>query len=628
VSQRETAVREELFRVLAERSGNLVSRLDARGMITYVSGSSQRVLGYTPAEMVGMNGFELTHPDDRDVQRAAFLALVARGQDELPPITSRVRRCDGTYAYLETACYITRDATGELAEIYTCARDVTAQTEAKLALEQSEASLRSMLDAMPEAVVVHDHGTIVTVNRAFVDLLGWDSIDDLVGKHALANVHPDDKDIVLTRLDSTVRHRLSPEHRLVRRDGVAIPVEVTGVPCLYEGRVAALAMVHDLRERKRVEAELAAADRMASLGQLSAAVAHEINNPLTYVLGALELLSRDLPRHVHDAGAATALLARVHDALDGLGRVRDVVRDLHALSTTDDGPTGAIDLHRVLDLAAATADHEIGHRAKLERDDGDIALVAGIEGRLIQVFVNLLVNAAQAIPDGDVAGNEIRIVTRMADAAHVTVEILDSGRGLPPGGDERLFEPFYTTKPGAGTGLGLSISRRIVTSFGGTMVAEPRTPRGACFRVTLPVSTAVPERHAVDVDVPPRTDHARVLFADDEPLICKVAAAALAPLEVIAVTSGREAIARLEQGEAFSAIVCDLQMPDLGGIDVHEWIVKFRPELVSRVLFISGGAFTERARAFLAKSQCRLLRKPFELTAIADAVAEIIASSE
>ncbi len=614
--------------MLAERSGNLVSRLDSRGNITYASGSSQRVLGYSSDEMIGKNGLELTHPDDREAQRAAFLDLVARGRDELPPITSRVRRCDGTYAYLETACYITRDSTGGIAEVYTCARDVTAQTEAKLALERSEASLRSMLDAMPDPVVVHDRGMIVTVNRAFVDLLGWDSIDYFVGKYALANVHPDDKELVLARLESTLRHRRTPEHRLVRRDGVAIPVEVTGVPCLYEGRVAALAMVHDLRERKRVEAELAAADRMASLGQLAAAVAHEINNPLTYVLGALELLRRDLPRHVHDDGAATALLARVHDALDGLGRVRDVVRDLHALSTTDDAPTSAIDLHHVLDLAAATADHEIGHRARLERDDGDIALVAGIEGRLIQVFVNLLVNAAQAIPDGDAAGNEIRITTRMADATHVVVEVLDSGRGLPPGGDERLFEPFYTTKPGAGTGLGLSISRRIVTSFGGTLVAEPRMPHGACFRVTLPVSSAAPERHVVVADAAPETTHARVLFADDEPLICKVAEAALAPHEVVVVTSGREAIARLESSEQFSAIVCDLQMPDLGGIDVHEWITTFRPELAKRVLFISGGAFTERARAFLAKSQCRLLRKPFELTAIADVVAEIIAGSE
>ncbi len=295
-------------------------------------------------------------------------------------------------------------------------------------LGQSESQLRALLDALPEPVVVHERGRIVTANAAFAVLLAIESVDDLVGRFALELVHPDDLELVKTRLDSTLKNRRTPEHRLVDRRGRAIPVEVTGVPFPYGDRVLALAIVHDLRERKRIEAELAAAERLASLGRIASAVGHEINNPLTYLIGALELLRADLAA----LGArGEEVVSRVDIARDGAERIRDIVGDLKALSSPSEGIVAAVDLHRVLETAIATTTHEIAHRAQLVREYGQLQTVSGVERRLVQVFVNLLINAAQSIRDGDVASHEIRVATRMLDATHAMVEVTDSGRGLP-----------------------------------------------------------------------------------------------------------------------------------------------------------------------------------------------------
>lgn len=470
-----------------------------------------------------------------------------------------------------------------------------------------------MLDVLPEPAVVHERGTVLLANAAFAALLECDAPEELVGRGALEFVHPDDRELVLARLDSMRRNRRTPEHRLVGRRGTVIPVEVTGVPFPYAGRVVALATVHDLRERKRIDAELAAADRMATLGRMASAIGHELNNPLTYLIGSLELLLRDRTDLTRSEAGGEQLATRVRDALDGAWRIRDIVRELKSAAITREAPIGPVDLKRVLDVAIATTAHEVQHRARLMRDDADVSPVLGSELWLIQVMMNLLVNAAQAIPDGDASSHEIHVIARQADADRVIVEVLDTGVGFADIDVERMFEPFYTTKAGTGTGLGLSIAHRLVSACGGTLAAEPRMPRGACFRLTLAACGPGCEPRAREWVPSPHLRTARVLFAEDEEMIRRVAPELLEPHEVVAVGSGREAIALLARGDHFDAIVCDLQMPDLGGVDVYEWIAKHRPELATRIAFMTGGAFTERSHRFLAETARPRLEKPLDL---------------
>jgi signal transduction histidine kinase len=234
---------------------------------------------------------------------------------------------------------------------------------------------------------------------------------------------------------------------------------------------------------------LAAADRMAALGTLASGIAHEINNPLTYVMANLQTLVERLPA---SRDAATRELADiVSDALDGAERIRRLVKQVQMVSPGQHEERLAIvALRDVLGSAVALTENLIRHRARLSRDLDQDAYVRGDAERITQLFVNLLMNAAQAIPEGHASENEIRVRIRHRRAQDVAVvEIEDTGVGIPLAVQERIFQPFFTTKPiGQGTGLGLSICRGIVTALGGQISFESDGGRGTTFRVELPTT--------------------------------------------------------------------------------------------------------------------------------------------
>jgi CheY-like chemotaxis protein len=333
------------------------------------------------------------------------------------------------------------------------------------------------------------------------------------------------------------------------------------------------------------------------------------------MLGSIELAHGDLARLTHDvppSESMTRLDRHLATVREGAERVRDIVRDLKLLSVGRDDHVGPVDVEHALDVAAATAHHEIRLRARLVKEYYGVSRALGSEGRLAQVFVNLLVNAAQAIPDGEVNANEIRITTR-EDHRNVVVEIRDTGLGIAEQDLPRIFEPFFTTKAnGIGTGLGLSISHSIVAAHGGRLTAERLSPRGALFRVELrAVHENVAEAPASRA-TPASGPRARVLVVDDEPRVAATIAELLAPHEVTLAHSGREAIAYLDGKTAFDAIVCDLQMNDGTGVDVYEHLVARAPALAHRVIFTTGGPFTRRATDFLDRCPQPVLEKPFD----------------
>lgn len=608
---------EALHRQLAENASDLITLVDARGVITYVSPSVRHLLGYQPEELVGRPFRDISHPDERDDRSADLADLASTSRDARPVLVYRVRRKDGRYVHLESTNTTLRDEHGEFSALLSVTRDVTARIEAEQALERAEDSFRALITALPDPAVVHRDGRIVHANPSMVSLLGWERAEDLVGRDVRSLIHPEDRSLVDRRVAAAPARSRVAEHRIVGRDGQPIDAQVSSIPILFERSVARVAIAQDRRERRRIEAELARAERLASLGRLASAVGHEINNPLTYVLVTLQQLDAAIDDQ--------AVRARIAAVREGAERVRDIVRDLRALSATEldsDADAGS-DLRRVIQLAASTAGHEIRHRARLVIELGPFTSVAGSEGRLVQVFVNLLVNAAQSIPDGNVEENEIRVTSRRV-GANVEIEVHDTGCGVPEGDAPRIFDAFFTTKPASvGTGLGLAIVQRIVTGLGGSITAHSRVPRGSTFRVTLPLrATAEPAPTARRQRQPERP--ARVLFVDDEPHIGRIVTAILAPHDAVVVTSGRQAIELLGRDRAFDAIVCDLQMKDLGGVDVYEWLATNRPELTGRIGFITGGVFTERASAFLQNTNRPCLDKPFDADALCELVERLI----
>ncbi len=387
-----------------------------------------------------------------------------------------------------------------------------------------------------------------------------------------------------------------------------------------------------LREAKelqeRMQRQLILSDRLASVGMLAAGVAHEINNPLAYVVANLDLLAEELKASTH-SGLAPNLREwgdAIREAREGSDRIRKIVRGLKTLSRAEEEQRAVIELRPVLELSINMAFNEIRHRARLVKDYGDTPLVEADEARLGQVFINLIVNAAQAIPEGDSEANEVRIVTSTDALGRAVVDVLDTGPGIPSEALGRVFDPFYTTKPiGVGTGLGLSICHSIVTSLGGEISASNRRGRGARLRVVLAAAQRALERPtAKAAEDSAKAGRAAVLIVDDEASVSMALARALAKHDVTAFTSAKEALERIQAGACFDLILSDLMMPGMSGMEFYDALARERPRVAERMVFMSGGAFTPAARAFLDRVPNERIEKPFNLNTVRELVQKFV----
>jgi signal transduction histidine kinase len=386
-------------------------------------------------------------------------------------------------------------------------------------------------------------------------------------------------------------------------------------------------------ERLKLQEQLLISDRMASVGTLAAGVAHEINNPLAALMANLDFAAEEVtkldqelrtkagpgPGNDPAAGWLATRLGEIEeplrDARESANRVRHIVRDLKIFSRSDDEKRGAIDIRRVLESSIRMAWNEIRHRAQLRKEFADVPAVEGNEGRLGQVFLNLIMNAAQALPEGRADKHEIRIVTRQHDAGNVAIEVHDTGSGIPPSVLPRIFDPFFTTKGvGVGTGLGLAICHRIITGLGGQITVDSQVGKGTVFRAILPVAKGeTVEATPVSV-VAVSGRRGRILVIDDEALLGQSIRRMLtAEHDVLAITSAREGIDRVSRGERFDVILCDVMMPEVSGMDLHAEIVRLAPHQADKIVFMTGGAFTQRARTFLDQARNPRLEKPFDI---------------
>ncbi len=382
------------------------------------------------------------------------------------------------------------------------------------------------------------------------------------------------------------------------------------------------------RERSRAE-RLAHVDRLASLGTMAAGVGHELNNPLTFVIGSIDSVEqqlRELEKEVTE-GRLVELSSRVRDLRAGADRMARIVRSLRVFGHGVDQQPIPLDLRPLLETAVTIAFSEIRHRARLVKDYGDLPLVEGDETRLTQVFVNLLVNAAQAIPLGAPDRHEIRIHTLTDAAGQAVVEVRDDGSGIPDEIQARVFDPFFTTKPvGTGTGLGLFICHGIVEGHNGSIGFETDAGCGTVFRVTLPPTfvqkTAAAPRQRVR---PAGEKRARILVVDDEPLIAAVLLRILAQdHDVTTVESGREALARIVAGERFQLILCDLSMPEITGMELYGELVRLFPDQAARMVFMTGGAFTPDVKLFFQNTQNPCIQKPFEQVTLRSLISTLL----
>ena len=510
-----------------------------------------------------------------------------------------------------------------------CMLTVTERAEASEQLRRSEANFRSLIEQLPTPTLVHRGGTFIHVNPAAVAMLGWDRPDDLIGHAALEFVVVADQELLRNSMLETVRTGASAtvESRMIRRDGTIVCVESKAVLLDYDGEPTHVVLANDLTERRAMFTRMAVADRMLSVGTLAAGVAHEINDPLSYISANLQILASELPKLLYGLGTPRLphdeLESVLADAQEGAHRVSVIVRDLLTLARPEDNATGPVDVVEVLTSSIKMTHNEIRHRARLVQAYADVPPVEANPSRLGQVFLNLLLNAAHAIEDGHVEANEVSVRVH-ADESRVYIEISDTGCGIGASALPRIFDPFFTTKPaGVGVGLGLSICDRIIEAFGGTITVTSRLGFGSTVRVALPTTkrTAAQPAELLAVPAPPPS---RILMIDDEAAVGRAIRLLLAPdHEVVTVTRALEGLAKLEQGEAFDLILCDVMMPEMSGIELYGELRTRFPAYTQRVVFMTGGAFTPQAREALEELGVPRLEKPFSEGVLREAIARV-----
>lgn len=497
--------------------------------------------------------------------------------------------------------------------------DVTDAAATRRALDRSRRELTSLVERLPVGVFLERDGKIVYANPELARCCGLYCATDLIG------VPPSD---IFKEPQTAETFSANREWFYLRPDGrEVVLVTSSRREVEFEGHAAGLVAVTDHTELRAMRSRLMQADRLASVGLLAAGVAHEVNNPLSFVVASMEAMTEALHSRPVDEDLLTQSLA---DARVGAHRVRQVVRDLKTFSHArlDPERSTPIDVNLLLDSSSTMVQNEIRHRARLVKCYGRPPLVLANEARLGQVFLNLLVNATQALPEGHVDTNVIRIATSMTADGHACIEVSDTGTGMNQAALDRIFEPFFTTKAdGLGTGLGLAICRTSVEAMGGTIEASNLPTRGASFRITLPcyVPASGPAANPPAAPAPKTGKRGRVLVVDDEAVIARSLGRMLGKEhDVTTFTDGRDLLVRCRNGERFDVILCDLMMPEVTGMDLHEILHSVDPSQAKKMVFLTGGAFTAKAAAFLEKTEHPWIEKPYDAERVRSIVRTLV----
>jgi PAS domain S-box-containing protein len=521
---------------------------------------------------------------------------------------------------------------------------------------------RALIEAADEAVIVAavDTGLCLEANPAACELFGFTAEE--FSSRQVASFAPEGSG-EFARFANEVREReraFHPNLTLVRKGGSSFSAELRAKVFESAGSKLLLLIIRDVTLRvereeelsrayqslKDTQAKLVHSGKLAAVGQIAGGVAHEVNNPATFIitnsrvlrehiailrakfaklrrlterLSALEALAAD--------GEAEALLREANEMVDdnlaGIERIASIVADLRTFSRIEQDDVREVSVNDLVDVACNLAYADIRHRARLIKELRRLPPVVAEPGKLAQVFTTLLVNAAHSIEEGAANENEIRVSTALEpDGNFVVIAVQDTGSIVPEVVRERLFQRFYANSTrDYGTGIGLSLCAELVRLHGGTIDVTAPPGRGSRFEVRLPAAARRPSRPPMTepprAKSPPSGKRARILVIDDDLAVLRAYRRMLfVRHDVVLAGGGKHGLAVLAEDADFDVILCDVMMPEVDGPMVYEALVARSPDLLKRVVFCSGGAFTPRAKQFLASIGNAFLSKPIDPEAL------------
>ncbi len=511
-----------------------------------------------------------------------------------------------------------------------------------------EHRFKALAECAPDAIFIADFDSarFVDVNQRACELFGY-TRDELCGMTG-RQLHPDEDG---AEVDAISRELVADGAasrtavRFQRRDGERFFGELRSGVYHSRGHKLYVTLVRDVsvhvlreaeleqacRALKQTEAQLVRSSRLAAIGEIAAGIAHEVNNPAASTLTNLELMRTDL-QHLRAATqqsdkAVSSLVAAIdhfcrdtsdgiRDSIEGIQRIASIVKGLRGFTRIDAEDIERVDINEVVRTACNLVRHQIRHVAQLELELRATELLPASRGRLIQVVLNLLMNAAQAIEDA--SGGTIRVSTSSGND-HVVLRVEDDGPGIAPEIAEKVFDPFFTTKAAdRGTGLGLSVCADIVHRHRGSFrLVEGARTRGACFEAEIPLDTGLITQTRLDTPLVPSCPPVRILVIDDEAALVRAYRRLLGRRHAVVVAyGGAEALDILASDQDFDLILCDLMMPGTDGKDVYDSLQRSHPALVERIVFVSGGPTSSRTRDFVRQPGLVMLDKPLTTEAL------------
>ncbi|HKH83111.1 MAG TPA: PAS domain S-box protein [Gemmatimonadales bacterium] len=609
---------ERRFRSLVQNSSDLVTILAPDGTILYASDSAERIVGYSPGQLVGSS---LLSYLDRDSAQKVEVLLQDGQTNGAGPIEFSLRRADGSPVWLEAVgTNLLNDTT--IRGIVLNARDVSERKRSDRALRESEERYRDLFDHASDLVCMSaPDGSLLYVNRAWVDGTGYGE-EEIARMQLMDVVHPESRAFYGEVLQRVLQGDRADHFELVFVPKAGAPITVEGsLSCTFkDGQPSVVRGIYrDVTERKRVEEHLRRAERMQAAGKLAGGVAHEVNNMMTGVIGFSEFLLRSLEE-------GDARRADVEEIIKAGTRAADVTRQLLAFTRQQFLQPQVLDINTVVSNMEKLLRRSLGEAHSLElRLSSEVAPLRADRGQLEQVLINLVINARDALSGhGRVT---IETGTAVWDAEYtqrhegvdiplgryVLLAVSDTGCGMEPDVQARIFEPFYTTKPvGQGTGLGLSTVYGIVKQSGGYVWVYSEVGLGSVFKVYLPAAEA---GVAVATPEPPKTPvqgSETILVVEDEDMVRNLACRGLEEhgYTVVEAQNGTQALEYIKRHPgSVHLVVSDVVMPEMGGRELARLLVKLEPNLP--VLYMSGYTGDDVLQRGLLEPGAPFQQKPF-----------------
>ena len=505
---------------------------------------------------------------------------------------------------------------GDLIGTVATLRDITDPKRAQDTLARSEARYRHLVESASDAIVTLDaNGRFTTVNHAAENISGYRR-EELVGQWFAPMLPDDDLPKALGHFQQALAGETGLfETQFYRKDGEVRIISVTYSTPQKDEEV--LCLIRDVTDQKMLQEQLIQSEKMSAIGQLVSGVAHELNNPLAGISAFAQLLLAEKRFPPDQRTAAETIYSEAR-------RASRIVQNLLTFARQHKAEKGPTTLNQVLDDTLELRAYELRVRGIDVRREYDEALPDTMADahQLQQVFLNLITNAEQAMEKADGHHHRLTVRTRRAGEA-VRIEIEDTGGGIPPNLVERIFNPFFTTKPtGSGTGLGLSISLGIVREHEGKIWAE-NVQGGARFSVELPIiePRTSGEHQSVSTPQPSGVDSLKILVVDDEASVRVSLQRYLATRghQVETTASGEDALGRLKSG-SYDAVIVDMRMPDLSGEQLFERLRSNDPAHAERVIFTTGDLVGDQMRRFLDGTGRPCVPKPFEFASFDQAL--------